>query len=94
MNKPELIEAMHQESGLTKGKCETGLNALIECFYDTMAKGERLVINGFASFTPYFYPEREMNDLNNPGKTILVPPIPRCKFSASKELAKAVNGEE
>ena len=42
MNKPELISAVAEKSGLTKKDAESALNALLDTIANTMAEGDKI----------------------------------------------------
>ena len=51
MNKKELIDAISATSKLTKTDSETALNADISCLSDLLAKGDSIILPGFASIS-------------------------------------------
>jgi DNA-binding protein HU-beta len=51
MNKKELIDAISNESKLSKTDSETALNAVIRCVTSLLANGDSIILPGFASIS-------------------------------------------
>jgi integration host factor subunit beta len=90
MNKAELIEAVREESGLTRTKA----NEVVELFFDQMSQalrhGDRVEIRGFCSI---FVKEYKAYTGRNPKtrETIHVPPKKLPFFKCGKELKERVD---
>ena len=89
MNKAELIEAMSNESGLTKADAKKALDAFIKATSDSLAKGERVALVGFGSFSVSM---REARKGRNPqtGAEITIAAKKVIKFKPGNELAEGV----
>ncbi len=89
MNKAELIDAIASDSGLTKADAKRALDAFINATSSALAKGDRVALVGFGSFS---VAERAARTGRNP-KTGVEMPIPAkkvVKFKAGNELADNV----
>lgn len=51
MKRKDLIAAISQKSGMAKNQSEVALNAVIDCLTDLLAKGDSIVLPGFASLS-------------------------------------------
>ena len=51
MNKGELISAIAQASGLTKVASKKALDATIKSISDVLAKGDKVTLVGFGTFS-------------------------------------------
>ncbi len=89
MNKAELIEAMANESGLTKADAKKALDAFIKATSDSLAKGDRVALVGFGSFSVSM---REARKGRNPqtGAEITIAAKKVIKFKPGNELAEGV----
>lgn len=89
MNKAELIEAMASESGLTKADAKKALDAFIKATSDSLAKGDRVALVGFGSFSVSM---REARKGRNPqtGAEITIAAKKVIKFKPGNELAEGV----
>ena len=85
MNKAELVTAIAAQSGLTKVDSEKGLNAAIEAIKVSLAKGERVGLVGFGSFS---ITERAARIGRNPqtGKELKIAAKKVVKFKPGAEL--------
>ena len=90
MNKKELIDAISQKSQLTKVDSETALNAVISCISDLLAKGDSIVLPGFASIS---IKERKARTGRNPstGDSIEIPASKAVSFKVGSKLKEAIN---
>ncbi|HZK19913.1 MAG TPA: HU family DNA-binding protein [Treponemataceae bacterium] len=91
MNKVELVDAMANESGLTKKDAEAALKAFINTVSNTMAKGESVQLIGFGTFE---VGNRAQRQGRNPktGEAITIAAAKTAKFKAGKALKDIVNG--
>ena len=89
MNKPELISAVAEKSGLTKKDAENALNALLDTITNTMAEGDKIQLIGFGTFE---VKERAARLGHNPQtkEEILIPESKFPAFKAGKALKEAV----
>ena len=89
MNKPELISAVAEKSGLTKKDAESALNALLDTITNTMAEGDKIQLIGFGTFE---VKDRAARLGRNPQtkEEILIPESKFPSFKAGKALKEAV----
>jgi len=89
MNKAELIEAMANESGLTKADAKKALDAFIKSTSSALAGGNRVALVGFGSFSVTM---REARKGRNPqtGAEITIAAKKVIKFKPGNELAEGV----
>ncbi|MGC3978676.1 MAG: HU family DNA-binding protein [Paludibacteraceae bacterium] len=89
MNKAELISAIATEAGLTKAASKKALDATVKAISSTLAKGEKVSLVGFGTFS---VASRTARTGINPStkKTIKIPAKKVAKFKAGAELAKIV----
>lgn len=89
MNKAELISAMAEKTGLAKVDVKNTLNAFMEVTKESMAKGDKLALVGFGTFSVVTRaPRTARNPRTNqlmeiPAKTVV-------KFKIGADLAKSV----
>jgi len=91
MNKKELIDAMSHKSKLTKTDSETALNAFISCLTELLAKGDSIILPGFASI---LVKERKARVGRNPstGQPMNIPASKTVGFKVGTKLKEAING--
>lgn len=90
MNKTELIDAISDESGLTKADADRAYKALVNVITNELAKGEQVSLIGFGTF---LVRERQARTGRNP-RTNEVIEIAAAKipaFKVGKALKDAVN---
>lgn len=89
MNKAELIEAMANESGLTKADAKKALDAFIKSTSGALANGDRVALVGFGSFSVNM---REARKGRNPqtGAEITIAAKKVIKFKPGNELSEGV----
>ena len=92
MNKKELISSISDTSGLNKVDSERALNAVISCLTDLLAKGDSIVLPGFASLA---VKERSARTGRNPstGQPIDIPASKAVSFKAGTKLKEAINAQ-
>ncbi|MDO4251062.1 MAG: HU family DNA-binding protein [Moraxella sp.] len=90
MNKSELIDAIAEQSGLTKADSTKALNAFIESVTDAMKRNDDVVLVGFGTFSVR---ERAARTGRNPKtkEAIQIPASKAVGFKAGKGLKDAVN---
>ena len=85
MNKTELIAAMAEKAGLTKVDAGKALNAYVDVVKEQMAKGEKVSLVGFGTFSVVSRPARTGRNLRT-GKAIKIAAKKSAKFKAGKGL--------
>jgi len=92
MNKSELIDAVSEQTGLTKAATTRALNALMEQITDELSRGEQVILPGFGTFS---VGHRAARTGRNPrtGEEITIDAAKVAKFKAGKALKDAVQGE-
>lgn len=89
MNKTELINAIAEQAGLTKVDAKKALEAFICAVSDAMAKGDKVALVGFGTFSVNEKGER--TGINPATKEkITIPAKKVVKFKAGAELAEKV----
>jgi DNA-binding protein HU-beta len=90
MNKKELIDAISSVSKLTKTDSEIALNAVVSCLTDLLAKGDSIVLPGFASLS---VKKREARTGRNPatGQPLAIPASKTVSFKVGSKLKEAIN---
>lgn len=93
MNKKEFIASISEVSGLNKSDSETALNAVINCLTDLLAKGDSIVLPGFASLSVKARPARTGR---NPatGAPLDIPAGKAVSFKTGSKLKEAINGRQ
>ncbi len=89
MNKTDLVNAIHETTGLSKAKAKEALDAMIESTTDALKKGDKVVLIGFGTFSVRL---KKGGQVRNPrtGEMIEVKDKNVVKFKAGAELKKAV----
>lgn len=90
MNKAELIEAIADESGLSKADAKRALNGFITTTTKALKTGDRVALVGFGSFA---VSKRAARKGRNPqtGKEIKIAAKNVVKFKAGADLSDKVN---
>lgn len=90
MNKADLIDAMAEAAGIKKADAKKALDAFTTGVTETLAKGERISLVGFGSFS---ISRREAREGRNPqtGAKIQIAAKNVIKFKAGNELNEKVN---
>ncbi len=89
MNKSELIEAIAQDSGVTKADANRVLDAFMNTVKDVLKDGEQLILTGFCSLSVGHRKERKGRDPRT-GKEIKIKASRVVKFKTGKLLKEAV----
>lgn len=91
MNKTELINAVAEQTQLSKKDCEKTINAVLETIADSLAKNDKVVLVGFGTFEVR---SRAARMGRNPStkKEIKIPASKAPAFKAGKGLKDRVNG--
>ena len=89
MNKSELVDAIAAEAGLSKSDAEKALNATIETVKGAVAKGDKVTLPGFGSWSKT---QRAARQGRNPrtGDVVQSPASNGVKFSAGAQFKAAV----
>ena len=89
MNKAELISAMAECAGLTKVDTKAALEAFVCATSTALAKGDKLSLIGFGTFSVTNRPARKGRNPRTK-KEIMIPAKKVVKFKAGAELAAKV----
>lgn len=86
MNKADLIDAMAADAGISKAAAKKALDSFTENVTNALAKGGRVSLVGFGTFSTS---ERSAREGRNPqtGKKIQIPAKTVAKFKAGSELS-------
>ena len=89
MTKTTLIEIVASNTGLKKKDAEAAVNAVFGAMTDALAKGDKIQLVGFGTFSVKY---RAAKESKNPrtGEKIKVPATYRPAFSAGKSLKETV----
>ena len=89
MNKTELINAIAEKAGLSKADAKKALDAFVCSVEETLAKGDKLTLFGFGTFS---VSEKAARTGINPATkaTITIPAKKVAKFKAGAELQAKV----
>ena len=85
MKKTELIAAMAEKAGLTKVDAGKALNAYVDSVKEQLAKGEKVSLVGFGTFSVVKRPARTGRNPRT-GKAIKIAAKKSAKFKAGKGL--------
>ena len=90
MNKSDLVVAIAKKTGRTKASVEATLNAVLDTITATLARGGKVALIGFGTFSTS---KRAARTGRNPatGAAIKIAASKVAKFSAGARLKKAVN---
>ena len=91
MNKQQLVDAVAQNTGMTKKDSVSAVSAILDVITETLASGEDVKITGFGSFE---VKTREARTGRNPktGAPVEIPASKYVSFSAGTTLKDKVNG--
>uniref|UniRef100_A0A832EB78 HU family DNA-binding protein n=1 Tax=Desulfacinum infernum TaxID=35837 RepID=A0A832EB78_9BACT len=89
MTKADLISKMADEAGITKAAAEKALNSFVTAVADSLAKGDKVTLVGFGTFS---VAERAQREGRNPrtGETITIAASKTIKFKAGSKLKDAL----
>lgn len=90
MNKKELVESMAEAAEISKAAAEKALNSLLKDISDALAKGDKVTLIGFGTFS---VAKRAARQAKNPrtGAVVDIAAKTTAKFKAGSKLAEAVN---
>lgn len=85
MNKADIIDAMAEEAGISKAQAKKALDSFTNNVADTLAKGGRVSLVGFGSFS---VSQRSAREGRNPqtGATIQIAAKNVARFKPGAEL--------
>lgn len=89
MNKGELIDVIAVEAGISKASAKKALEATLDAVKNTLAKGDKVSLIGFGTFSVAERAARTGVNLQT-GAAINIPAKKVAKFKAGAELANAV----
>ena len=89
MTKADLISKMADEAGITKAAAEKALNSFVAAVAESLAKGDKVTLVGFGTFS---VAERAQREGRNPrtGETITIAASKTIKFKAGSKLKDAL----
>ena len=92
LTKTDMVSAVAKSLKASTSHGNAALNAVLDAIRSALAKGDRVVVTGFGSFTVRSVKERRVRSIRgaSAGQTIVVPAHRRVGFHAGTELAKAV----
>ena len=90
MKKSEMIEALANQTGLTKADVEKVFNGTFDLFKSELEKGNNVSVAGFGTFK---ITERSAREGRNPqtGETIQIAASKNVSFKAGSALKEIVN---
>ncbi|WP_455233516.1 HU family DNA-binding protein [Geopseudomonas aromaticivorans] len=90
MNKAELIDAVAEKGGISKVDARKAIEATLEVFTETLAKGDQIALVGFGTFA---VKDRAARTGKNPqtGEPIAIEAAKVPNFKAGKGLKDAIN---
>lgn len=90
MNKTDLINAVAEESGLSKTDAKKAIDAVVKGITDALTAGEKVSLLGFGTFS---VGERTARTGINPAtkEAISIKAKKVAKFKAGTELSEAIN---
>ena len=90
--KPELVDQIAADSGLTKAMSAKALDAMVSAITGTLASGESVTLSGFGTFK--VSPTKARMGRNPATKApMMIPASKRIGFSAGSKLSAAVKGK-
>jgi DNA-binding protein HU-beta len=91
MNKSELVDAIANESGLSRADAARSLDAFVSTVSNTLKSGDEVAITGFGKFS---VASRGARTGRNPqtGETMTIKASKSPKFAAGAALKEAVKG--
>jgi DNA-binding protein HU-beta len=89
MTKADLVATMADDAGITKAAAEKALNSFIDAVSDSLAKGDKVTLVGFGTFS---VAERAQREGRNPrtGQAITIEACKVVKFKAGSKLKDVV----
>jgi DNA-binding protein HU-beta len=92
MNKGELVSAVAEKAGLSKGDAARAIEATLDVIAQALRRGDEVKLIGFDSF---LVSERSAGEARNPrtGERVMVAAQKAPKFRAGALLRSAVNSQ-
>ena len=92
MNKGELVSAVAEKAGLSKGEATRAIESTFEVITRALSQGDEVKVVGFGSF---LIAERAAGEARNPrtGEKVSVAAAKMPKFRAGAQLRSAVNSQ-
>ncbi|MGB9772246.1 MAG: HU family DNA-binding protein [Candidatus Kapaibacteriota bacterium] len=91
LNKAQLVSEIAKRAEIKKGDAEKAVNAFIDTVTDELAKGGKVILVGFGTFSVIEKKERTGINPRDPKKTIKIPARKTAKFKPGKALRDKVN---
>ena len=90
MNKKEFIDLIAEKANLSKKDADIALQAVVDSLTELLAKGDSIVLPGFASIS---VKKRAARSGRNPstGKPLEIPASNAVSFKAGIKLKEAIN---
>ena len=90
MNKGELVEAVHKDTGIGKEKAQAAVDSVVANITKALKKGQKVTLVGFGTFSAS---KRAAREGRNPqtGKPSKIPAKKVAKFTPGKALKDAIN---
>ncbi|OGC81741.1 MAG: DNA-binding protein [Candidatus Abawacabacteria bacterium RBG_16_42_10] len=92
MTKQDLINAVATKAKLTKNGAAAALAAVLDSIAGTLAKGGKVTITGFGTFSVSKRNARMGVNPRNPSQKIKIPAMKTPHFKSGKSLKEAVRG--
>ena len=89
MTKQQLIDGLAEKEGISKHTAKLIVDIIFQEMTDALARGDRIEIRGFASFSVKHYPKYVGRNPKT-GKPVAVKPKKLPVFRAGKELSERV----
>lgn len=89
MTKADLVAMMADDAGITKASAEKALNSFVDAVSSSLAKGDKITLVGFGTFS---VAERAKREGRNPrtGQAITIDACKVVKFKAGSKLKDVV----
>ena len=89
MNKKELVESIAGAADISKGAAEKALNGMLMAITGAMAKGDKVTLVGFGTFS---VANRSARKAKNPqtGEIMDIPEKKVARFKAGSKLSEAI----
>jgi DNA-binding protein HU-beta len=91
MTKTELVTAIAEKAGMSRGEAKQALEAFLASVTVALKQGDEVRLVGFGSFVPV---HRPAGVARNPrtGQAVKRPATATCRFRAGDALKSALNG--
>jgi len=90
MNKKELVDTMAEAADISKVAAEKALNGMLMAVTAALAKGDKVTLVGFGTFSTVNRTERKAKNPRT-GELIEIPAKTIAKFKPGSKLTDAVN---